>query len=199
MVVQLRRRAFLNKIYSPGGVDFCPLSLKVVWRPPFFISFLGFTYIELQVYKLLLKSECRFYLGGMTLTRFALFWPLKFRHDFLHDLALIIIFFVLLLLSTFPISNGTAFSILSRIGSLLLNSKFAKIFGKASFFNLIEPLPKLTLFEKWLNLLLKLVDGCHYRNTHISRIFMSINTFSGFFWSLSWRTESQWRKTTGRC
>ena len=35
--------------------------------PSLFISFLGFTYIELQVYKLLPKSECRFYLGGMTL------------------------------------------------------------------------------------------------------------------------------------
>ena len=66
MVVQLRRMVFLNKIYSPRGVDFCPLSLKVVWGPPFFISFPGFTYIELQVYKLLPKSECRFYLGGMT-------------------------------------------------------------------------------------------------------------------------------------
>ena len=70
MVVQLRRMAFLNKIYSPGGVDFCPLSLKVAWGPPFFISFLVFTYIELQVYKLLPKSECRFYLGGMDLNQF---------------------------------------------------------------------------------------------------------------------------------
>ena len=68
MVVQLRRMAFLNKIYSPRGVNFCPLSLKVV-SGPLFISFRGFTYIELQVYKLLPKSECRFYLGGMTLNR----------------------------------------------------------------------------------------------------------------------------------
>ena len=45
-----------------------PISLKVVWGPPVFDSFLEFTYIELQVYKLLPKSECRFYLGGMTLT-----------------------------------------------------------------------------------------------------------------------------------
>ena len=44
-----------------------PLSLKVVWGPPFFISFFGFTYNELQVYKLLPKSECRFYVGGMAL------------------------------------------------------------------------------------------------------------------------------------
>ena len=69
MVVQLGRIAFLNKIYSPRGVNFCsPLSLKVVRGPPFCISFLGLTYIELQLYKLLPKSECRFYLGGMTLT-----------------------------------------------------------------------------------------------------------------------------------
>ena len=70
MVVQLRRMAFLNKIYSPRGglLPPPPISLKVVWGPPFFISFLEFTYIELQVYKLLPKSECRFHLGGMTLT-----------------------------------------------------------------------------------------------------------------------------------
>ena len=67
MVVQLRRMAFLNKIYSPRGVDFCPPISKSSVGTPFFISFLGFTYIELQVYKLLPKSECRFYLGGMTL------------------------------------------------------------------------------------------------------------------------------------
>ena len=69
MVLQLHRMAFLNKIYiAPEGWTFAPLSLKLVWGSPFFISFLGFTYIELQVYKLLPKSECRFYLGGMTLT-----------------------------------------------------------------------------------------------------------------------------------
>ena len=69
MVVQLRRMAFLNKKYSPSRVDFCPpLSLKVVGGLPFFISFLEFTYIELQVYKLLSKSEYRFYLGGMILS-----------------------------------------------------------------------------------------------------------------------------------
>ena len=67
MVVQLGRMAFLNIIYSPRGVDFCPPISKSSGGPPFFISFLGFTYIELQVYKLLTKSECRFYLGGMTL------------------------------------------------------------------------------------------------------------------------------------
>ena len=49
-------------------MDFCPLSLKVVWGPPLYNSFLGFTCVELQVYKLLPKSECRFYLGEMTLS-----------------------------------------------------------------------------------------------------------------------------------
>ena len=67
MVVQLHRMAFLNKYIAPEGWTFAPLSLNVVRGPPFFISFPGFTYIELQVYKLLPKSECRFYLGGMTL------------------------------------------------------------------------------------------------------------------------------------
>ena len=43
-----------------------PISKSSVGTP-FFISFLGFTYIELQVYKLFPKSEFRFYLGGMTL------------------------------------------------------------------------------------------------------------------------------------
>ena len=33
---------------------------------PLFISFLGFTYIELQMDKYLPKSECSFYLDGMT-------------------------------------------------------------------------------------------------------------------------------------
>ena len=41
MVVVLRRMAFLNKIISTRGVDVCPLCLKVVKGPPFFISFLG--------------------------------------------------------------------------------------------------------------------------------------------------------------
>ena len=42
MVVQLRRMAFLNKIYSPREVDLCPLSLKAVWGPPLFsFHFLG--------------------------------------------------------------------------------------------------------------------------------------------------------------
>ena len=45
-----------------------PISKRSVGTP-FFISFLGLTDIELQVYKLLPKSECRFYLGGMTLKR----------------------------------------------------------------------------------------------------------------------------------
>ena len=43
MVVQLRRMAFLNKIYSPRGVEFCPLSLKVVRDPPFY--FISWVYI----------------------------------------------------------------------------------------------------------------------------------------------------------
>ena len=59
MVVQLHCMAFLNKMYSPRGVNFCPSISKSSGGPPFFISFLGFTYIELQVYKLLPKSECR--------------------------------------------------------------------------------------------------------------------------------------------
>ena len=67
MVVQLRRMAFLNKIFCPKGVDFLPPISKSSVGTPLFISFLGFTYIELQICKLLPKSECRFYLGGMTL------------------------------------------------------------------------------------------------------------------------------------
>ena len=67
MVVQLRRMAFLDKIYSPRGVDFCPPISKSDVGTPHFISFLEFTYIDLQAYKFLPKSECRFYLGGMTL------------------------------------------------------------------------------------------------------------------------------------
>ena len=69
MVVQWHRMAFLNKIYSPRGVDFCPPISKSSVETPFLISFLGFTYIELQVYIRLPKSECRFYLGGMPLSR----------------------------------------------------------------------------------------------------------------------------------
>ena len=69
MVVQFRRMAFLNKYIAREGWTFAPLSLKVVWGPPFLISFPGFTYIELQVYKRLPKSECRFHLGGMTLKK----------------------------------------------------------------------------------------------------------------------------------
>ena len=69
MVVQLRRVAWLSltKHIAQEGWTFAPLSLKVVWGPPLFISFLGFTDIELQVYKVLPKSECRFYFDGMTL------------------------------------------------------------------------------------------------------------------------------------
>ena len=42
MVVQLRH---ITKYIAPDGWNFAPLSLKVVWGPPFFISFLGFIYI----------------------------------------------------------------------------------------------------------------------------------------------------------
>ena len=66
MVVQLCHMAF-SKYIAPEGWTFAPLSLKVVWGTPFFILFLEFTYIELQVYNFLQKSECRFYLGGITL------------------------------------------------------------------------------------------------------------------------------------
>ena len=62
----------LTKTKSQRGGLLPPLSLKVVWGPPFFISFLGFTYSELQIHKLLPKSDCRFYLDGMTLK-----WPFK--------------------------------------------------------------------------------------------------------------------------
>ena len=62
---------FINKNIAPDGWTFTPLisisSVGTPPPPPFFILFLGFTYIELQMYKLLPKSECRFYLGGMTL------------------------------------------------------------------------------------------------------------------------------------
>ena len=67
MVVQLRRMGYINKNIAAEGWTFAPLSLKVVWGHLFFISFLGFTYIELQVYKHLAKSECRIYLDGMIL------------------------------------------------------------------------------------------------------------------------------------
>ena len=59
--------AFINKNIAPVGWTFAPLiCLSGVGTSPFFISFLGFTYIELQMDKLLPKSESRFYLGGMT-------------------------------------------------------------------------------------------------------------------------------------
>ena len=67
MVIQLSCMAFINKNIAPEGWTFAPfISISSVGTP-FFILFLGFTYIELQVYELLPKSECRFYLGGMTL------------------------------------------------------------------------------------------------------------------------------------
>ena len=65
MVVQLCRMAFINKNIAPEG---WLISISSVGTP-LFISFLGFTYIELQMDKLLPKSECRFYLDGMTLIK----------------------------------------------------------------------------------------------------------------------------------
>ena len=48
MVAQLRRAWLsLTKYIAPEGWTFAPLSLKVVVGPPFFISFLGFTYSQL--------------------------------------------------------------------------------------------------------------------------------------------------------
>ena len=68
MVVQLRRMAFTNKNIAPVGWTLAPfISISRVGTP-LFISFLWFTYIELQMDKILPKSKCRFYLDGMTLT-----------------------------------------------------------------------------------------------------------------------------------
>ena len=67
MVVQLRRTAFINKNIAPEGWTFTPLISISSVGTPLIISFLGFKYIELQINKLLPKSECRFYLDGMTL------------------------------------------------------------------------------------------------------------------------------------
>ena len=46
-----------NKNITPEGWSFAQ-------GPPFFISFLGFAYIELQIDKLLPNSECRIYLSA---------------------------------------------------------------------------------------------------------------------------------------
>ena len=59
MVVQLRCMAFLNKIYSPRSVEFCPSISESSVGTPFFISFLGFTYIELQ------QARHSFFGGGV--------------------------------------------------------------------------------------------------------------------------------------
>ena len=68
MVVQLRRMAFINENIAPEGRTFAPfISISSMGTP--FYSFLEFTYIELQMGKLLPKSECRFYLDGMTLVK----------------------------------------------------------------------------------------------------------------------------------
>ena len=75
MVVQLRRMAFINKNIAPEGWTFAPLISVSSVGTPLFISFLGFTYIELQMDKLLSKSECRFYLDGMTLNQKQIFFP----------------------------------------------------------------------------------------------------------------------------
>ena len=79
MVVQLRRMAFINKNIAPEGWTFAPLISVSSVGTPLFISFLGFTYIELQMDKLLPKSECRFYLDGMTLNRKQIFFR-RLRH-----------------------------------------------------------------------------------------------------------------------
>ena len=60
MVVQLMDTSHgfnFKQEYNPRGVEFCP-------GTPFFISFLGFAYIELQIDKLLPNSECRIYLSA---------------------------------------------------------------------------------------------------------------------------------------
>ena len=67
MIVQLRRMVFINEIIAPEEWTFTPLISISSVGTPLFISFLGFTYIEIQMDKLLPKSECRFYLDGMTL------------------------------------------------------------------------------------------------------------------------------------
>ena len=58
--VQLRHMAFFNKNIAPEGCTFATLISISSVGTPFFISFLGFTSIELQMDKRLLKSECRF-------------------------------------------------------------------------------------------------------------------------------------------
>ena len=47
-LVQLRRIAFINKNIAPEGWTFALLISISCVGTPFFISFLGFTYIELQ-------------------------------------------------------------------------------------------------------------------------------------------------------
>ena len=74
MVVQLRRMAFINKNIASEGWTFAPFISISSLGTPLFISFLGFTYIELQMGKLLQKSECRFYcVDGMTLNMYVNF------------------------------------------------------------------------------------------------------------------------------
>ena len=67
IVVQLRHMSFINKNVAPRGGLSPLISISSVGTP-LFISFLEFTYIEVQMNKLLPKFECRFYLDGMTLT-----------------------------------------------------------------------------------------------------------------------------------
>ena len=70
MVVQLRRMAFINKNIASEGWTFAHLISRSSIGTPLFISFLGFTYIELQMDKLLPKCEWRFHLDGINLIGF---------------------------------------------------------------------------------------------------------------------------------
>ena len=70
MVIQLCRMAFVNKNIATEGWTFAPFISVSSVGSPFFISLLGFEYSELQMDKLLPKSECRFYLDGMALNCF---------------------------------------------------------------------------------------------------------------------------------
>ena len=113
MVVQLRRMAFINKNIAPEGWTFAPLISVSSVGTPVFISFLGFTYIELQMDKLLPKSECRFYLDGMTLNRKQIFFR-RLRHWWNFSTSLVELFL----------------SDILRNARFLLFHTFLKIFGQ---------------------------------------------------------------------
>ena len=69
MVVQLCRMSFISINIAPEGWTFVPITCSISSvGTPLFISFVGFTYIELQIEKFLPKSKCSFYLDGMTLS-----------------------------------------------------------------------------------------------------------------------------------